>query len=84
MYAATIIIYCNPQAAATATSTSDILQMIDRRSSWLPGDVFSPAGKSDDVPCISSVGKLADLPASGAAALSTALYVPWCTLTTAY
>jgi len=32
MYAATIIIYCYPQAAATTTSTSDILQMIDRRS----------------------------------------------------
>jgi len=36
---------------------------------------FSPAGKSDDVPCISSVGKSADLPASSTTALEKLLLI---------
>jgi len=67
MYAATIIIYCYPQAAATTASTSTILQMIDRRSLCYRATVFLPIGNLNDISSILSVSKLADLPASGAA-----------------
>ena len=60
MYAATIIIYCNLQAAATATSTSTILQMIDRRSLCYQATVFLPTGNLNDISSILSVSKLAD------------------------